>query len=99
MPDEIMGLTQGFFKNQAILFLFFDLSRSETFHENETERVNAKWLLNEANTMNKNNKISMFLIATNADKANDFNKEDAYRFAQEYNMTYIEVNCTKTNDC
>ena len=37
MPDEIIGLTSGYFKSQAILFIFFDLSRPETFYEIKAE--------------------------------------------------------------
>jgi hypothetical protein len=37
MPDEIIGLTSGYFKSQAMLFIFFDLSRPETFYEIKPE--------------------------------------------------------------
>jgi len=64
-----------------------------------TDKINAKWLLNEANQYNKNNKISMYLVGTNSDKPTTFDKEDAMKFAQENGMTYLEVNCLNTNEC
>ncbi len=76
--------------------MFFDLSRPETFHDTPKEKVNANWLINEANTMNKNNKITMYLIGTNPDKATSFNREDALKMAENYNMNYHELNVNNT---
>ena len=55
--------------------------------------------MNEVSTMNKNNKITMYLIGTNPDKATEFDREDALKMAEEYNMNYHELNANKTEDC
>ena len=37
MPKEIMYFTAGYFKSKAILFIFFDLTRPDTFYANDRE--------------------------------------------------------------
>ena len=99
MPKELMLLTAGTLKSKAILFIFFDLLRPDTFYQNDNEQASVEWLLGEVNTYNKNPDIIIFLVGINADKQTTFNKLDAHKFADTNKMTYVEVNCNDTADC
>ena len=43
--------------------------------------------------------MSIYLIGTNSDKATTFDKDEAKKYAEEYNLTYLEVNCLTTHSC
>ena len=64
------------------------------------EKLNANYLIKEAGALNRNNDITMYLVGTNPEKrASDLNKEDVLKFADEYKMTFVELNVQDTNAC
>ena len=99
MPESFALTTQGFFSNKAFLFILFDLSRPSTFFDDTgKEKHHVKYLINEAQTLNRNPNLKIFLIGTNADKSTTFDRMDAERFAEQYKMDYHQVNCLNTKD-
>ena len=94
MPQNFAQVTAGFFGYKTIMFALFDLTRPETFYkefQQKKEKCNMSYLMNEAQTYNKNDNLVKVLIGTNADKPHNFNDSDANHFAEQYKMTYVKI--------
>ena len=85
------------FSSKAFFFILFDLSRPSTFFDDTgKEEHHVKYFINEAQTLNRNPHLKIFLIGTNADKTTTFDRLDAVRLAESYKMDYYQVNCLDT---
>ena len=102
-PDSIANISLGYVEYQGIFFFLFDLTNPETFKRKDAkssyDRIDIAWLRNEAFNNVKNPQVTEFLVGTNSDKANQFDKELARKYADENGMIYKELNCLNTKEC
>ena len=83
-------ITNSYFKDISLYFLFFDLSNKETFKNIKTwmERIN----------YSKNSNFKVILIGNKYDLNIKIDSSEISRFKSQYNLDYYEISIKRMNN-